>query len=138
MRIVLKADPLPSEGSAPAYLTKRRMDLNKFDQFLDLIGSEYDEQEPYQDRDANGLLWLDKDGNTLTQVQVDAAILAAEDPKIRVVFAPKYRARTRSEVWNLILDKILFGLTNTAKRRFKILQERVENPPPTLNFSEDL
>jgi hypothetical protein len=139
MLLTLSTTPEAADGAdAPAFSVSAQMPLADFLTMVDMMGSIYDEAEPKQDSDADGLLWLDAEGNTVTQAKVDEATAAPAGPgadrqRAQARFTPKYRPRTREEAWAKIAAGLTKGTIANAKRRAQELAARELPAPPAIS-----
>jgi hypothetical protein len=95
---------------------------------MEMYRSIYDETDPKQDTDeAGGLLWLDAQGNTLTQAQADA-VLAGNS---RALIRPKHRPRTLKETHVKFATSWTHSVWAVARARKSELDRRaLQNPVP--------
>ena len=139
MRLTCRADATLADGAgAPSYMARKKMALADFTQMLALLGQRIDRDEPFQDRDASGLLWLDAQGATKTKAEVTAAIDAAVASGVKPpAFRPKHRPRTQDEAWAYVTARFFNSLSKLAQREYSDQQEISRPNPPPLPVSDD-
>ena len=122
MKIRLSAIPETGDAQVQLAHTSRITDFTKWTMILTMWQSILDEENPVQDRDANGnLLFIDtSNGTVVTEAQMSHELNAP-------VYAIKYRPRTEDEVWRDVQKRIVRGIIDAARKRKRDLAQAAIN-----------